>query len=148
MKIVLAADHGGYTLKEAVKKHLQLQAYTVLDVGTFSEASVDYPDFARLAAEKLQNEEADYGIIFCGTGIGISIAANKFKGIRAALCHDVHTAVMSRKHNDANVLALGGRLLSPEEAYPIVDSWLSTEFEGERHQRRLDKINALDNERK
>jgi len=145
MKIVLGSDHGGFQLKEEIKNYLQSKDYKVIDVGTNSEDSVDYPEYAKAAADKVMNGEATKGIVICGTGIGISISANKVKGIRAALCHNVYTAIMARKHNNANILALGGRVLAKEEAYPIVDAWLTTDFEGDRHQRRIDKISAIEN---
>ena len=141
MKLALAADHGGFELKERIKEYLKkrndLELY---DLGTDSNESVDYPVFGRACAEMVASGKADKGIVFCGTGIGISIAANKIKGIRCALATNVFMAEMSRKHNDANMLALGGRVLSAEEAVAIIDVWLSTEFEGGRHQRRVDLL--------
>ncbi len=144
MKIVLAADHGGFELKEFIKEYLLVKNYEVTDVGTHEEVSVDYPEYAEKAAEKVLSKEADLGIIFCGTGIGISIAANKVNGIRAALCHDIFTAKMSRMHNNANILALGGRLLGKGIAIEIVETFLKTEYEGGRHQNRLDKITEIE----
>lgn len=143
MKIVLASDHGGYELKESIGHHLRQRGLEVLDQGTFVQESVDYPDYAALAAKKVL-EEGCLGIIFCGTGIGISIAANKVKGIRAALCHEEYSARMARRHNDANILALGGRTLGVDLAKSIVDAFLEADFEGGRHQRRLDKIMKLE----
>ncbi|GAB1475816.1 ribose 5-phosphate isomerase B [Bacillota bacterium] len=141
MKLALAADHGGYELKEIIKEHLSKRDdIELLDIGTHSEESVDYPEFGKACALLVAAGEADKGIVFCGTGIGISIAANKVKGIRCALVTNVFMAEMSRKHNDANMLALGGRVLSVEEAVSIVDVWLSTDFEGGRHQRRVDLL--------
>ncbi len=141
MKLALAADHGGFELKEQIKEYLKkrndLELY---DLGTDSNESVDYPVFGRACAEMVASGKADKGIVFCGTGIGISIAANKIKGIRCALATNVFMAEMSRKHNDANMLALGGRVLSAGEAVAIIDVWLSTEFEGGRHQRRVDLL--------
>jgi ribose 5-phosphate isomerase B len=134
-KIVLGADHGGYTLKELVKKHLATD-FEVIDVGTFSSDPVDYPDIAKLVVAKILNGETKQGVLFCGTGIGISIAANRFPGIRAALCHDIETAVLSRQHNDANILVLGGRIISPRKANKIIDTWLATDFEGGRHKKK------------
>lgn len=143
MKIIMAADHGGFALKQALKSYLeQKDNYQVIDLGTDSEESVDYPDFGRQAAEKVIAKEAERGIIICGTGIGISIAANKVNGARAALCHSVYDAVMTRKHNDSNLLALGGRTTTEDIARTIVDAWLETDFEGGRHQRRVDKIES------
>ena len=139
--IVLAADHGGYLLKEEVKKHLDAKGVEYVDVGTHNGESVDYPDMARLACEKIQSGEAEKGIIFCGTGVGISIAANKMKGIRCALCSDCFSAEATRLHNDTNVIALGGRVLGTELAIKIVDTFLNTEFSGdERHARRISMI--------
>lgn len=144
MKIVLAADHGGFELKEFIKEYLLVKNYEVIDEGTHEEVSVDYPEYAEKAAAKVLSKEADLGIIFCGTGIGISIAANKVNGIRAALCHDIFTAKMSRMHNNANILALGGRLLGKGIAIEIVEAFLKTEYEGGRHQNRLDKITDIE----
>jgi len=141
MKLVMAADHGGFKLKEELKAYLlKKDAYEILDLGTYSEESVDYPDYGRQAAEKIVAGDAERGIIICGTGIGISIAANKVAGARAALCHSVYDAIMTRKHNDSNLLALGGRTTTEDIAKTIVDAWLETDFEGGRHQKRLDKI--------
>ena len=143
MKLALAADHGGYELKELIIGYLSNRDdLEIRDLGTHSCDSVDYPKYGRECAELVASGEADKGIVVCGTGIGISIAANKVKGIRCALATNVFMAEMSRKHNDANMLALGGRVLSPEEAIAIVDIWLSTEFEGGRHQRRIDLLNC------
>lgn len=143
MKLALAADHGGFALKEQIKAHLSgREDLEIKDLGTHSEDSVDYPRYGRACAELVAAGEADRGIVFCGTGIGISIAANKVKGIRCALVTNLFMAEMSRKHNDANMLALGGRVLSAEEAVAIVDVWLSTEFEGGRHQRRIDLLDC------
>ncbi len=136
--IVIGADHAGYSLKEALKdfiiNDLQLE---IIDMGTNSTASVDYPEIAQSVAQVVAEGEADAGIIICGTGIGVSIAANKVKGIRAALCHDTYTAIMSKKHNNANLLALGARTTLLENAIPIVENWLKTEFEGGRHETRV-----------
>lgn len=140
MKISLAADHGGFELKNYIYTYLQSKDYDVIDLGTFSYESVDYPDFALKAVESILKKEVDRAIIMCGSGIGISISANRFPGIRAALCWDPFTAKLSRLHNDANILAMGGRLIGVELAKEIVDVWLSTEFEGGRHERRIAKI--------
>ena len=144
MKIALAADHGGFDLKELIKKHLS-QEHEVIDLGTNSTESVDYPEYGKKVAETVAMGGADRGIAICGTGIGISMAANKVKGIRAALCTNTFMAEMTRKHKGANVLALGGRVLSNEEALPIVDTFIDTEFEGGRHQRRVDQLSELEN---
>jgi len=143
MKIILASDHGGFELKEIIKDYLS-KSYDIEDLGTYNSDSVDYPDYGIKAGEAVANGIANFAIIFCGTGIGISIAANKVPGIRAALCHNVEYAKLSRQHNDANVLALGGRFLNPQTAKNIVDAWLNTDFEGERHQKRINKINVYE----
>lgn len=143
MKIAIASDHGGFQLKEALKKKLKARNIEVADLGTDSKESVDYPVFGKKCAEAVAAGEADRGIVCCGTGIGISIAANKVKGIRCALCTDTYMAEMTRKHNDANMLALGGRVLSIEEAEEILNVWLDTEFEGGRHERRVALLNEM-----
>lgn len=145
VKLVIGCDHGALELKEAVKKVLaEFNDIQVEDMGTYTEASVDYPDIAEKVCGKITAGEADRGILLCGTGLGISIAANKVKGIRAALCHDVFSARMSREHNDANVLAMGGRVIGFGPAGEIVRTWVTTEFShDERHQRRIDKMMAL-----
>lgn len=148
MKIVLACDHGGFQLKEAVKEHLISNDYDVLDIGVYNTDSVDYPDFGKKAAELVANKEADKGIVICGTGIGISIAANKVKGIRCALCTNEYMAKMARMHNNANMLALGERVLGKGVGLSIVDAWLSTEFEGGRHEYRVNKIMDIENTNK
>jgi ribose 5-phosphate isomerase B len=144
MKIILGCDHGGWELKEAIAGLLKSLSVEVTDVGTMSEESVDYPDFAAKVAEAVSSGTVDRGIAVCGTGIGMSIVANKFPGVRAALCHDSYTARMSRLHNDANVLVLGGRVTGSEVAIELLKQWLATPFEGGRHQRRLDKIAAIE----
>jgi ribose 5-phosphate isomerase B len=143
MKIALAADHGGFELKETVKGYLKEKGYDVLDLGTDSVESVDYPNYGKACGEAVMSGKADRGIVCCGTGIGISIAANKVKGIRCALCTSEFMAEMSRKHNDANILAMGGRILDELLALKIVSIWLTTEFEGGRHQRRVDLLNNI-----
>ena len=143
-RIALGADHAGFRIKEAIKKFLEDAGYTVHDAGTWSEDSVDYPDFARAVAERVASGSEPVGILVCGTGIGVSIAANKVRGIRAALAHDSLTARRSREHNDANVLALGGKVVSADEALVIVQEFLSAEYAGGRHQRRLDKISQIE----
>ena len=143
MKIAIASDHAGYQLKEAIKKALESLHVEYEDLGPQGTDSVDYPDYARMVAEAVQ--AGARGILCCGTGIGMSIAANKFQGVRAALCQDEFTARMSREHNDANVLILGGRVLKDYGVVPgIVKVWLETSFEGGRHQRRLDKIRRFE----
>ncbi|KAF5043257.1 Ribose-5-phosphate isomerase B [bioreactor metagenome] len=144
MKIVLACDHGGFELKEAVREHLTKKGYEVNDIGVYDTNSVDYPDYGKKAAELVAGSD-DKGIVICGTGIGISIAANKVHGIRCALCTNEYMARMSRMHNDANMLALGNRVIGQGAALDIVDVWLSTEFEGGRHLNRVKKIMEIEN---
>ena len=148
MKIAIAADHGGYELKEKIKEHLEsiyanYKDVEILDIGTDSDASVDYPMYGKKCAEKVASGQAQKGIVICGTGIGISIAANKVKGIRCALCTNEKMAEMSRKHNDANMLALGGRITDKDTALRIVDVWLKTNFEGGRHKGRVDMLDCI-----
>lgn len=143
MILAIASDHGGYTLKEEIKKHLEERKIEVLDLGTNSEESVDYPVYGKLCGETVASGKADCGIVCCGTGIGISIAANKVKGIRCGLCTSVEMAHLTKQHNNANILALGGRTTAPELAIQIVDEWLDTEFEGGRHQRRIDMLDEI-----
>ncbi|ABW20104.1 ribose 5-phosphate isomerase B [Alkaliphilus oremlandii] len=140
MKIAIGSDHGGYGLKELIRKHLQEKGFDIKDFGTDSTASVDYPDFAKAVGEAVVAGEFQRGILICGTGIGISIAANKIPGVRCALVGDCFSAKATRQHNDANILALGERVVGPGLALEIVDIWLSAEFEGGRHQGRVDKI--------
>ncbi len=144
MKIAIASDHGGFELKAVIKKHLEEKSYDVTDLGTDSAESCDYTDFAEKCASSVIGGKADFGIVICGTGIGISIAANKVKGIRCALCYSPETARLSKEHNNANMIALGGRTTSDEQALAIVDAYMSAEFQGGRHQRRVDKISALE----
>jgi ribose 5-phosphate isomerase B len=146
MKIVLASDHAGYDLKKGVADFLAAQGHEILDVGCSQGESVDYVDFGAKAAETLVRGERELGILFCGTGMGMALVANKFKGVRATPCWNVYTAEMSRKHNNANCLTLGGRILGLEEARAIVATWLGTAFEGGRHARRVDKILRLEGE--
>lgn len=146
MRIVMAADHGGLELKNYIKNYLIGKGYDILDIGTNSEESVDYPDYGKNAGLKIMAKEADLGIIMCGSGIGISIAANKVKGIRAALCHDIYTARMCKQHNNANILAMGGRIIGKGLAIEMVETYLNTKFEGGRHQRRIDKIHEIEQE--
>lgn len=145
MKIALGSDHGGYELKKAVSEYLASRGVESLDLGTDNPDSVDYPDFAEKVALAVTGAKADAGIVFCGTGIGISIAANKVPGIRAALVTDPFMAKMAKEHNNANIIALGGRVVTPEHACRMVQAWLDAVFEGGRHQRRLDKITDIEN---
>ena len=148
MKITIGCDHGALELKEEVKKVLaEFKDIEVRDVGTFTTDSVDYPDIAEKVCADVTSGAADRGIVLCGTGIGISIAANKIKGIRAALCQDVYSARMSREHNNANVLAMGGRVTGFGPAGEIVRVWVQTEFLGGRHERRVNKVMALEQNR-
>ena len=143
-RIALGADHAGFHLKESVKKFLIESGYTCDDVGTSSEESVDYPDFARAVAERVSSGADQLGILACGTGIGMAIAADKVPGVRAANAFDATTARLSREHNNANVLALGARLLDDARAIEVVRTFLSSQFAGGRHQRRIDKISEMD----
>lgn len=145
MNVALASDHRGYTVKELIKTHLVAAGHSVSDFGCDSTSSCDYPDHALLGAKSVAKGETDLGIFFCGTGIGMSMAANKVKGIRAALCHDEITAQMSRRHNNANVLCLPADLLGEELARRLVDVWLVTEYEAGRHDRRVQKITDYEN---
>ncbi|MBQ3437788.1 MAG: ribose 5-phosphate isomerase B [Fusobacterium sp.] len=140
MKIALGADHGGFELKEKIKEHLIKKNIEVSDMGTHSLDSVDYPEYGQLVANAVANKTVDFGIVVCGTGIGISIAANKVKGIRAALCTNTTMAKLTRQHNDANILALGARIIGDVLALDIVDEFLSSSFEGGRHLKRIEKI--------
>lgn len=139
--IALGSDHGGYELKQEIKKYLDEKGYEYHDYGSYDEKSTDYPIYARLVAKAITGGEAERGILICGTGIGISIAANRIPGIRAALCGDCFSAEATRLHNDANILCMGGRVTGPGLAVKIVDTFLNTPFsEEERHQRRIDLI--------
>ncbi|MCP3887558.1 MAG: ribose 5-phosphate isomerase B [Desulfobulbaceae bacterium] len=140
MKIALGSDHGGFELKEVLKTYLLQSNYDIIDVGCLTKESVDYPDFADKVVQQIGTDECQLGILICGTGIGMSIAANRKNYIRAANCYDEHTAKMSREHNNANVLCLGARVLGKEKALAIVDTWIGTEFSGGRHQRRIEKF--------
>lgn len=144
MKITIGSDHGAVHLKEEVKNLLVEMNIEVNDVGTYGSAAVDYPEIAKKVAESVTSGAADRGILLCGTGIGISIAANKIKGIRAALCHDVFSARMSREHNNANILAMGERVIGFGPAREIVKVWVTTEFAGGRHACRVDQVTALE----
>lgn len=139
--IAIGSDHGGYELKTEIMAHLKERGIAFKDFGTYSKESCDYPEYAKKVAEAVVNKECRLGILICGTGIGISIAANKIKGVRAALCHDCFSAEATRQHNDANILALGGRIVGPGLALKIVDTFLDTPFsEDERHIRRISQI--------
>ncbi len=144
MKIAVACDHGGLTLKNTLLKYLNSKGYEVKDFGTCTEDSCDYPDYALPAAEAVARGECERGILICSTGIGISIAANKVKGIRCAHCHDTYSAKYTRLHNDANMLAFGQKIIGEGLMLDIVDVFLNTGFEGGRHQRRVDKISAIE----
>jgi ribose 5-phosphate isomerase B len=146
MKIALGADHAGYELKDKIEQYLQQRGFQVQDEGTRSGESVDYPDYARLVAHDVSQGRADLGILVCGSGIGMAMAANKVAGIRAANVTTEYEAQMSREHNDANVLALGARIVKEEDALRIVDKWLAAAFAGGRHERRVEKIAALERE--
>ena len=145
--VALASDHAGFRVKEIAKEILNEMGIPFEDFGTASDASVDYPDYAKLAIANILEGKADRGVLVCGSGVGMSIVANKFSGIRAALVSEPETAEMSRKHNDANVLVLPGWKLGRAETEAILKVWLRTEFEGGRHQRRLDKIRGIEEER-
>ncbi len=145
MKVALGADHGGFDLKEKIRQHLVDKGIGVQDLGTNSNEAVDYPDYALAVGEKVAAQRADRGILVCGTGIGMSMAANKIPGIRAANVHSEAEAQLSREHNNANVLTLGGRMLDETTALRIVDRWLNTDFSGEgRHRRRIDKVDQIE----
>lgn len=140
MQISIGSDHGGYDLKLLIINQLQEQGHEIHDAGCYSAESVDYPDFAETVCEKVRKEVCERGILICGTGIGMSIAANRYRDIRAALCHDAFTARMSREHNNANILCLGARVIGQEVALDMVMEWIKTPFAGGRHQMRLDKL--------
>ena len=144
MIIAIASDHGGFALKKIIREFLaERKDIKVVDLGTSSEESVDYPIYGKACAEAVASGKADRGIVICGTGIGISIAANKVKGIRCGLCTSVEMAELTRKHNNANMLAMGGRTTDPELAKEITTAWLDTEFEGGRHKRRTDMLDEM-----
>lgn len=148
MKIAIAADHGGFELKDSMVEYIKSLGNEVMDLGTNSADSVDYPDYAKKVCEEIQQGNSDFGILICGTGIGMSLAANKFEGIRAACVSDVYSAKMSRNHNNANVLCIGARVIGDEVAKLIIKTFLENEFEAGRHQRRVDKIMAFEKENK
>ena len=143
-KIAIASDHGGFDLKKSVIAQLLKEGCEIDDLGPSNEDSVDYPDYGIKLAEAIANKKVERGIVICGTGVGMSIVVNRFPGIRGTLCSDVFTAKMCREHNDSNILIMGGRVIGKGLASEIVATWLSTAFEGGRHQRRLDKINEID----
>ena len=144
MKIAIASDHGGLEYKNKIKKHLVTKGYDIIDEGTNSNESCDYPDYAKKVGSLVVSGQVERGILLCGTGIGMSIAANKIKGIRAALCSDTFSAHATREHNDSNILCLGQRVIGESLALDIVDTWLNAEFQGGRHQNRIDKICELE----
>jgi len=144
MKIALGSDHAGFELKEFIKHHLEKQGHEVKDYGTYTEESCDYTDFAELACAAVNEGKSERGILFCGTGIGMSIVANKIKGIYAALVDNTFSARMTRSHNDSNVLVLPGRIIGKDIAKEITDVWLATKYEGGRHDRRLNKIKDIE----
>ncbi len=146
MKIAIASDHGGFELKQTVVAYLADKGYDYTDFGTHNEESVDYPSYGRKVGEEVTSGRYDRGIVICGTGIGIGIAANKVPGIRCALCHDIFSARATRNHNDSNMLSMGGRVIGPGLALEIVETWLGAEFEGGRHQRRVDAIGEIEKE--
>jgi ribose 5-phosphate isomerase B len=145
-RVAVGSDHAGYQLKQQLADHLRAAGHEVEDLGTHSEESVDYPEYGALVARAVVNGDADYGVCVCGTGIGIGIAANKVKGARAAVVHDATSARMARQHNDANVVCVGARLTGPQAATDAIDAFLGAEFEGGRHQRRIDEITDLERE--
>ena len=146
MKLSIGSDHAGYDLKKQIFEYLQKEGHVVIDQGTYNKDSVDYPDFAKWVVKDVQDNEADYGILVCYTGIGMSMAANKARGIRAALVGKVEDAVLTREHNNANVLCLSSKNTSVEDAFEIVKAFLSTDFAGGRHERRVEKVMRFENE--
>ena len=143
MKISIGSDHRGVDVRQNLMNHLESTGYSMVDCGAFSTEGCDYPDIAREVCERLVSGEVERGILICGTGIGMAIAANKVDGIRAAVCNDTHSAEMSRRHNNANVLCLSANILAERSLDDVIEVWLTTEFEGGRHQRRVDKIAEL-----
>lgn len=142
-QIIIGCDHAAYRLKETLKNAMQQQGITVNDIGTHSETSMDYPDTGNIVAQKISSGEYQRGILICGTGLGMSMVANKHPHVRAALCNDLFSAAMSRRHNNANILVMGGRVIGDILALEILKTWLGTPFEGGRHQRRLDKFDSI-----
>ena len=147
MSIIIGSDHGGFILKNKIIEHLKSKGYSLLDIGCYSTESCDYPVIAQELTQKVLEDDSNLGILVCGTGIGMSIYANKVKGIRASHCTDTFSARLTRRHNNSNVLCLGERITGQGLALDIVDEWLNAEFEGGRHQKRVDMINDLDNKR-
>lgn len=143
MKLVIGCDHAAFGLKEIIKRHLIEKGHAVDDVGAFSEASVDYPDIGCQVAASVSQGRYERGVLLCGTGLGMSMVANRFPHVRAALCNDLFSAGMSRRHNDANILVMGGRVIGDVLALDIVNTWMETSFEGGRHQRRLDQFDSV-----
>ena len=143
-RVALGADHAGFHIKETVRQFLENAGYPLVDLGTWSEESVDYPDYGKAVGDRVAADQADFGIAVCGTGIGMSIAANKVPRIRAAVAHDVNTARLAREHNDANVLAIGGRIVNNTQAIEMVQTFLTTAFLGGRHARRVEKIGLIE----
>ena len=148
MKLSIGSDHAGYDLKKQIFEYLQNEGHVVIDQGTYNKDSVDYPDFAEWVVKDVQNKDADYGILVCYTGIGMSMAANKARGIRAALVGKVEDAVLTREHNNANVLCLSAKNTSVEDAFEIIKAFLSTGFAGGRHERRVEKVMRFENEKR
>ena len=144
MKVVIGCDHGGFELKEVLSAHLKDKGFDVIDVGTYDTYSVDYPDIAQKACEEVTSGRCEWGVLICGTGIGISIAANKVNGIRCALVSNEYSAEMTKRHNNANMVAFGGRVTGPDLAKHILDAYVGAEFEGGRHEKRIEKISALE----
>ncbi len=144
MRIAVGVDHGAFFVKQAVIEHIESLGHTVTDFGTYDDSSCDYPDVVKELGPKVAAGDFDRGVVLCGTGIGMSIAANKVKGIRAALCHDAYSARLTRQHNDSNILCMGGRVLGLGPMLDIVRIWLGEDFDGGRHQRRIDKVRQLE----
>lgn len=147
MKIAIGNDHVAVNMKQAIKEHLESNNYTVVDYGTNSSERTDYPIYSKLVAEAVASGEADLGILICGTGVGISIAANKVKGIRAVVCSEPYSAMLSRQHNNTNILAFGARVIGIDTAKMIVDCWLNAKFEGGRHANRVEMIKQIEEDR-
>jgi ribose 5-phosphate isomerase B len=148
VKLSIGSDHAGYDLKKQIFEYLKKEGHVVIDQGTYNKDSVDYPDFAEWVVKDVQNKDADYGILVCYTGIGMSMAANKARGIRAALVGKVEDAVLTREHNNANVLCLSAKNTSVEDAFEIIKAFLSTDFAGGRHERRVEKVMRFENEKR
>ncbi len=146
-KVAVGCDHGGFILKESVVSTLERLGAEVVDLGCYDESSVDYPVYGEKVARSVASGECTLGVIMCGTGIGISIAANKVRGVRAAVVTNTYMAKLTKNHNNANIIALGGRVISPDEAAAIVEAWYTAEYEGGRHQRRLDMISAIEGDK-